>query len=69
MQKWGVVLYTQSLKYKGIRLYSHFKIFPMISHYALCTDGHDLILHILAAFVLPLFIAKSFLITCYSLNI
>ena len=39
----GVVLCTQSLNYKGFRFYSHFKIFPMISHYALCTDGHNLI--------------------------
>ena len=32
MQKWGVVLYTQSLNYKGFRFYGHFKIFPMISY-------------------------------------
>ena len=43
MQKWGVILYTQSLKYKGFRFYSHFKTFPMKSYYALCTGGHNLI--------------------------
>ena len=42
MQKWGVVLYTQSLNYKGFRFYGHFKIFPMISYYALLSDGHNL---------------------------
>ena len=42
MQKWGVFLYTQSFNYKGFRFYSHFKSFPMLSHYAACFHGHNL---------------------------
>ena len=58
----GVVLYTQSFNYKGFRFYSHFKISTMLSYYADCFDGHnliDVILHILAVLVLPLF-SKEF---------
>ena len=39
----GVVPYTQSLNYKGLRFYGHFKLFPMLSYYAVFTDGHILI--------------------------
>ena len=38
----GVVPYTQSLNYKGLRFYGHFKLFPMLSYYAVFTDGHIL---------------------------
>ena len=40
--KWGVVLYTQSFNFKEFKFYSHFKIFPMISYFAACFDGHNL---------------------------
>ena len=39
----GVAFYTQSLNYKRFRFYGHFKIFSMLSYYAICTDGHNLI--------------------------
>ena len=52
-------IYTQSLNYKGFRFYSHFKIFPTLSH--LCFDHwwsyFDVIHHILAVLVLPLSLA------------
>ena len=38
----GVVFYNQSLNYKGFKFYGHFKIFPMMSYYALLSDGHYL---------------------------
>ena len=59
----GVVLYTQSLNYKGFRFYSHFKISPMLS-YLCCLHWwsyFDVVNQILAMLVLPLLLAKSFL--------
>ena len=45
MQKWGVLHYTRSLKYEQFRHQSHIKILPMVTYYALCFDGHNLMCH------------------------